>query len=219
MNSFKFPIMFKSILPFLLFFFSQMLFAQSAFKPMKDTVAFKQKVDKMSKETNTIESDFTQVKDLSMLAEKPTSKGHFLFEKENKLRWEYLEPYKQVIVINEEKILVRDENNKVKKFDVNGTKRLKEMNDIMISCMNGTIIKSGKFRAAYFENDKTYKLELVPLNKMIKKNLNGINMYFDKNVSSVVKIEMLESGEDRTVIEFTNTKNNSPIDPEKFTLH
>jgi len=192
--------------------------AQSAFKPMKDTLGFKQKVDRMSKETNSIESDFIQVKNLSVLSEKITSKGAFCFLKQNNLRWEYSEPYKYVIVINKEKILIKDENSRVKKYDMNSNKVFKEINDIMISCVNGDILKSGKFSIRYFENDKGYKLELLPLAKSMKESLKKINMYFDKNVTSVVKLEMMENGDDTTTIDFMNKKINAPVAPDKFIL-
>jgi outer membrane lipoprotein-sorting protein len=191
---------------------------QNTFKAMKDTALFKSKADKMSRETNSIESDFIQVKNLAILSEKITSKGHFCFQKQNNLRWEYSEPYKYIIVINKEKILIKDENNKVKKYDMNSNKVFKEINDIMIACVNGNILRSDKFTVSYFENDKNYKIELVPLAKSMKESLKKINMYFDKNVTSVIKLEMVESTDDITTIDFTNKKINAPVAAEKFIL-
>jgi outer membrane lipoprotein-sorting protein len=197
---------------------SFLLPAQSAFKPMKDTADFKQKIDKMSRETRSIESEFVQVKNLSMLSEKISSKGIFCFEKQNNLRWEYTSPYRYVIVINQDKILIKDESHKVKKYDMNANKVFREINDIMISCVNGEILKSKKFSIRYFESDKAYKLELVPTVKSMKESLQKIHMYFDKQVTSVVKLEMIENGEDMTSIEFMNKKINAPVSPDTFTL-
>src|SRR4051812_9107030 len=92
----------------LLIFISQTVIAQN-FKAVKDTSALKQKIENMSKTVNSIESDFTQEKNLSMLSEKITSKGNFKFKKENMLRWEYNSPYKYLIVINKDKIWIKDE--------------------------------------------------------------------------------------------------------------
>lgn len=201
------------------FLFSILIFpAQATFKPMKDTIVFKQKVEKMSKETHSLESDFVQVKNLSVLSEKITSKGSFVFMKQNNLRWEYVDPYKYVIVINKDKILIKDENNKVKKYDMNANKVFKEINDIMISCVNGDILKSNKFSIHYFENEKGYKLELLPNVKSMKESLKKINMYFDKTVTSVVKLEMVENGDDTTTIDFMNKKVNATVSPDKFIL-
>lgn len=196
---------------------SSLVLAQSAFKPVKDTVALKAKIDNMSKVTNSIESDFTQVKDLSMLSEKITSKGHFYFQKKNNLRWEYTTPYKYIIVINQDKIFIKDEN-KLKKYDMNSNKVFKEINDVMISCVNGDILKSNKFKISFFENDTYYKLELIPTMKGMKESLKKINMYFDKSVTSVVKLDMLEPSDDITTLDFSNKKLNAPISVEKFIL-
>ena len=89
--------------------FSTTLSAQNKdFKTMKDTALFKQKLLEKSKATNSIESNFTQEKNLSMLSEKIISKGHFYFKKTNLLRWEYMSPTSYLIVINKDKIYIKD---------------------------------------------------------------------------------------------------------------
>lgn len=187
------------------------------FKPVKDTLSLRAKIELMSKTVNSIESDFTQEKSLSLLSEKIISKGHFVFKKENLLRWEYNSPYKYLIVINKDKIWIKDDK-KTSKYDMNSNKVFKEINDIMIACVQGNIFKSGKFKVAYFENDKYYKLELIPLQKNMKESLKKINMYFDKNVTSVNKLDMIEPNEDYTILEFINKKLNGPIADHIFTV-
>ncbi|MEO8759948.1 MAG: outer membrane lipoprotein carrier protein LolA [Bacteroidia bacterium] len=209
--------MLKQIVYIILCVCSISLCAQTGFKPVKDTVSLKEKINLISKQTNSLESDFVQVKTLSMLSEKITSKGHFCFKKDNLLRWEYVNPYTYIIVINKDKVLIKDET-KLKKYDMNSNKIFKEINDIMISCINGNILASNKFKIGYSENDKTYRLELTPLVKGMKESLKKIYMYFDKAVTSVIKLEMVESTDDFTVIDFTNKKVNGDIPAEKFML-
>jgi outer membrane lipoprotein-sorting protein len=209
--------MLKQNLYLLFCFVSISVFAQPSFKTVKDTILLKEKINAISKETNSLESDFTQVKTLSMLSEKITSKGHFCFKKDNLLRWEYVNPYTYIIVINKDKVLIKDET-KLKKYDMNSNKVFKEINDIMISCINGNILASNKFKIAYGENDKSYRLELTPLVKGMKESLKKIYMYFDKAVTSVIKLEMVETTDDFTIIDFTNKKVNGNIPAEKFIL-
>jgi outer membrane lipoprotein-sorting protein len=180
------------------------------FKSVKDTTLLKQKIESMSKATTSIESDFTQEKNLSMLSEKIISKGHFVFKKENLLRWEYTSPSKYLIVINKDKIVIKDEK-KTTKYDMNSNKVFKEINDIMLSCVQGTIFKSNKFKTSYFESDKLYKLELIPQEKNMKETFKKINLYFDKSVTSVAKMEMIEKNEDLTSLDFINKTLNAPI--------
>lgn len=198
--------MFKTLI---LLLFPIIGFSQN-FKIVKDTTALKQKIESMSKATMSIESDFIQEKNLSMLSEKIISKGHFVFKKENLLRWEYSSPSKYLIVINKDKVVIKDEK-KTTKYDMNSNKVFKEINDIMLSCVQGTIFKSNKFKTSYYENEKFYKLELIPQVKNMKETFKKINLYFDKTVTSVAKMEMIESNEDLTSIDFTNKKLNAPI--------
>ncbi|MGZ3884937.1 MAG: LolA family protein [Bacteroidia bacterium] len=190
--------------------------AQS-FKPVKDTAALKLRIEAMSKATNAIESDFTQEKNLSVLSEKVNSKGHFSFKKENMLRWEYTTPYKYLIVINKDKIWIRDEK-KTTKYDLNSNKVFKEINDVMISSVQGTIFKSNKFKVSYYENDKYYKLELIPQVAAMKESLKKINMYFDKTVTSVSKLDMIEPNDDYTTLEFVNKKLNGSLPDTVFSV-
>ncbi|HET6227730.1 MAG TPA: outer membrane lipoprotein carrier protein LolA, partial [Bacteroidia bacterium] len=103
---------------FLVFFlfasFMGMAQAPTGFKPVKDTTAFKQKMQEQSKLINSMESNFTQEKYLSVMSEKIITKGHFYFKKTNMLRWEYTDPYKYIIAINKDKMFIKD-NNKITK--------------------------------------------------------------------------------------------------------
>lgn len=198
-----------------LIFISQLTFSQN-FKAVKDTAALKQKIEAMSKTVNSIESDFTQEKNLSILSEKIISKGNFKFKKENMLRWEYNTPYKYLIVINKDKIWIKDEK-KTQKYDMNSNKVFKEINDVMMACVQGNIFKSGKFKVTYFESEKQYKLELIPLQKNMKESLKKINMYFDKSVTSVSKLEMIEPNEDYTTLDFILKTQNAKLPDNIFT--
>ncbi|MDF2449145.1 MAG: outer rane lipoprotein carrier protein LolA [Bacteroidota bacterium] len=187
------------------------------FKSVKDTTLLKQKIEHMSKTTSSIESDFIQEKNLSMLSEKVTSKGHFIFKKDNLLRWEYSSPSKYLIVINKDKVLIKDEK-KTTRYDMNSNKVFKEINDIMLSCVQGTIFKSQKFKTHYFENEKFFKLELIPQVKTMKETFKKINLYFDKNVTSVAKMEMIENNDDLTSLDFSNKKLNAAVSETIFTV-
>jgi len=200
-----------------LYFFLLISFLSKSqnFKPVKDTISLKSNIEAMNKKIQSIESDFVQTKNLSMLSEKITSKGNFKFKKENSLRWEYQSPSKYLIVIHKDKIIIKDDK-KTSKYDMNSNKVFKEINDIMLSCVQGTIFKSKKFKTNYLENDKYYMLELLPQDKNMKGTFKKINLYFDKNVTSVAKMEMIETNDDITSIDFHNKKLNETITDSVF---
>jgi outer membrane lipoprotein-sorting protein len=198
-------------------FFSTLLFAQipAGYKPVKDTLAFKQKMEAQSKLVNTIESDFTQEKYLSVMSEKIITKGHFLFKKVNMLRWEYTTPLKYLIAINKDKMYIKD-NGKVSKYDINSNKMFKSINEMMVNTVQGNLLTSKDYKAKYYENEKFYLLELTPLQKGAKDFLKVIQLYIDKTDYAVVKVKMIEPSDDYTMIDFSNRKTNQPIGDEKF---
>ena len=67
-----------------LFAFFNVGVAQTAFTKMSNTEVFKTKLNEMSKSVKTIESNFTQEKNLSILSKAINSKGYFCYKKENK---------------------------------------------------------------------------------------------------------------------------------------
>lgn len=206
---------FLSVIIFFLLPFTISAQVPAGYKPVKDTAAFKQQMQAQSKLVNTIESDFTQEKYLSVMSEKIITKGHFLFKKVNMLRWEYTDPLKYLIAINKDKMFIKD-NGKVSKYDINSNKMFKSINEMMVNTVQGNLLNNKDYKAKYYENEKFYLLELSPLQKGAKDFLKVIQLYIDKKDYAVVKVKMIEPSDDYTMIDFSNRKTNQPIGDEKF---
>lgn len=192
------------------------VFAQDAFVALKDETAFNQKLQTTTKQVSTIDCNFTQEKKLSMMAKKIVSKGHFCFKKENNIRWEYLQPYKYLIVIKNGMITIKD-NSQTKHYDAQSNKMFKELNTFISGCIQGTILNNTKdFSISYFGNTSQYFVKLLPRNAKMKKMLNEIHIYFDKKDLTVSRLKMVEPGGDYTLIDFSDKKTNTPISDEKF---
>jgi len=185
---------------------------------MKNSDAFIKKLTEHSKTLSTIESDFTQKKYLEILEETIISKGYFCFKKENRIRWEYLTPYKYLIIINNHKIQIRDDK-KTNTFDSNSNKLFQSMNDMMSSCLKGDLTTLAKqYHIQYLENGTHYVVQMEPKTKQMKEYLKQMQLFFDKTDYSVAKIKMVEPSSDYTEISLINKKVNTPIADEKFVL-
>jgi len=194
------------------------LIAQVPAKPMKDIAGFKTRLNSMSATISTIESDFVQEKNLSVLANKITSRGHFCFKKENNIRWEYMQPYKYLIIINKDKIFIKEESNQ-KQYDIQSNRMFQEMNKFISGCIQGDILKNDKeYNVGYFEDDKYFFVKLVPVSEKMRQMLNEVQIWFDRNDLTVSRIQMVESGGDYTRIDFTGKKLNTDIPVEKFSF-
>lgn len=188
------------------------------YKAVEDISKFRDLVIETSANTSSIQSDFVQMKHLSFLEEDVMSKGKFYFQKENQLRWEYTEPFFYLIIFNQDTIMIQDEH-KTNLYDAASGRMFREINNIMLSMVNGTILESDNFEFAYFENNKTYKLELTPLDENMKDFLSTIILFINKDDYSVDELYMIEKSEDYTQIRFINKSMNETIPQDIFNLH
>lgn len=187
-------------------------------KALKDPSIFIKKSNELSQSITTIESDFIQKKHLSFFAEDVSSKGKFYFKKENMLRWEYTSPIKYIMVMNQDKFYVKD-NNKVTTFDVKSNKMISEINEIMISCIKGNILKNdGQFKISYYENNSIYLVKLAPLSSKMNEYIQRIELYFGKTNFTLTELWMIERSGDYTKISFRNKKINEKIADEIFSI-
>lgn len=187
------------------------------YHPITDLAAFKTKFATESAKVLSISSDFTQEKILTALTEKITSTGKFSFKRSNKVRIEYVKPFVYLMVMNGDKMLVRD-NEKENTINVKSNKLFQQVNRIMIDCVQGTILDSKDFTTKVFENDKVYLLEMTPTSKSLREFFQTVVLSVEKSDYSVKSIEMNEPSGDKTTISFTNKKINQQVPDAIFAL-
>jgi len=187
------------------------------YRPIADLPAFKKEFASQSLHLSSITSNFTQEKVLSALTEKIISTGKFWFKRSDKLRIEYQEPFFYLMVVNGNKVLVRDDQ-KENKINIKSNKLFQQINRIVMDCVQGTILDSKDFSVRIFENDKTFLMEMTPASKTLGEFFQTIVLSVEKADYSVKSIQMNEPLGDTTTILFTNKKLNEPVSDAVFTL-
>ena len=187
------------------------------YKPVNDIANFKKIFATESAKVMSITSDFTQDKTLMALTEKISSSGKFWFKRTNRVRIEYTKPFSYLMVMNGDKMLVRD-NEKENKINVKSNKLFQQVNRIMIDCVQGTILDSKDFTTKVFEDGKVYLLEMTPTSKALREFFQTILLTVEKSDYSVKSIEMNEPAGDKTVISFKNKKLNEQVADAVFAL-
>jgi len=190
----------------------------SGFSAIQDVETFKKQFALQSAKVTSIKSDFVQEKTLTLLTEKIVSKGDFLFKRNNKVRIEYKIPYSYLLIINGDQMISKD-GEKESRINLSSNKMLRQVNRIIVDCVQGTILDNKDFSVKISENATAYRLELTPQNKVMKEFFQSIHIVMERSDYSVSVIEMNESGGDRTVMRFTNKQFNSAINDEVFTSH
>lgn len=207
---------------FVLFLFGSCLPIVSvgqSFKPMKDNKAFQQELHKVATKTKTLESNFTQIKHLSVLSEDIESTGKLFYKAENNLRWEYNAPLNYLIVLHQGKISIKDED-KVSSYDLSGNKTFEKVNEMIIGSIQGNLLlEEQDYRYEFKESKQQYLVELFPIKAKVQEFMKSIRVYFSKKDYSVQQLQMIEQSGDFTRITFSNKKINGNISDAVFRIH
>jgi len=191
-------------------------FAQyPGYKAVTDLEGFKKQFTAGSEKIQTVASQFTQEKTLVALTEKITSQGKFWFKRSNKVRIEYIKPFTYLMVMNGDKVLLRD-GTKENRVNTQSNKLFQQVNRIMVDCMHGTVLTSKDFTARVFEDNTSYLLELTPTSKTLKSFFAAVVLTVEKSDYSVRSMDMNEAGGDKTTLVFTDKKLNGPVDDAVF---
>lgn len=177
----------------------------------------KKQITDNAQQTQSLSSDFTQEKHLTMMEEVLVSKGRFLFKKENKVRWEYDSPINYTILISNNRFLI-DNDGKISTFNTESNKMFREINKMILMAIEGNFVNDTAFAVDYYSGDKDYLAVLTPRDKVLKKILSKIEICFDKTGMNVNQVKFIEPEDDYTLITFTNRKKNIKITDEQFTL-
>lgn len=201
---------------FSVFIFCSLQAQYAGYSVVKDINVFRQQFAAASQKLNSLQSDFIQEKNLSMLSEKIISKGKFWFKKENKVRMEYTQPFKYLMIMNGSNIYIKD-GQKENRVSTNSNKLFQQINKIVVDCMKGTAFSNTDFKFNVFENKSTYLIELTPVVKNLQSIFKNINVIVDRKDFSVNSIKMIEPSGDYTNINFTNKILNTNLADALFT--
>ena len=188
------------------------------YKPVANAAEFRQQFTKTAQATQSIECDFVQEKNLSMLSDKIVSTGKFWFKRENKVRMEYEKPSYYLLIINGSNIKTKD-GQKENKVSAKSNKMFEQINQMMIDCVQGTALDNKNFTTKVFENAQSYLVELIPTVKNLQGIFKSITLTVDKKDYSVSRMEMLEQSGDNTTINFLHKQMNINIPDEEFSVN
>ena len=190
---------------------------KAGFSAMANTGTLQQALAKNAQATQSISSDFNQVKNMKMLNDKVSSKGKFYYKQSDKVRIEYTSPFNYLLVMNSGMIAVK-ENGKVSKINTRNSLTMQSVNKIMMDCMRGTVFNNKDFSVKAYASSAQYLLTLTPVSSAVKGLFKNIDVYINKSDNQVAKLIMTENGGDNTEMTFTNRKLNSNLADALFSV-
>ena len=198
----------------LLFF---MFLATQAQTKMTDLEAsnLKKQVKNLAATTTTIASDFTQYKHLDFLDNDIETSGKLAYKAPNLVKWEYTKPFKYAVFFKNNILYINDEGKK-SNIDIGSNKMFNQLNNLIVSSINGNIFDENKFLIHYFKTSKDRLVHFISKEEGFAKYIKAFHITFNET-GDVVEVRMIEPSDDYTRIVFTNKILNQPIDEAVFT--
>jgi outer membrane lipoprotein-sorting protein len=176
------------------------------------------KVQEQQKNTQTLQANFRQEKELALLAKPEVSTGTFIYSRPSNVLWTYDAPKRvQMVIAGGMMTTYYPELAKAERIDV------KRFEDRIFKYMGatGAIEELARYFDFTFTDSKSkpvYVLDLTPKTKAVSKRVQRIKLWIDKKTYLTSKIEYVEGDGDITRYEFTKIRINEPIPPSRFAL-
>lgn len=164
--------------------------------------------------TESITGNIRQEKAFAFLTEKLVSNGVFMYQKESKLRWEFTDPIEYIILINENSMRLKEEGEEKKYKGMNQI--LRQVKEIILGCIDGSIIDNKNYKTAFFTHPKTIQIQLQPRAKNLQEFIAQIDVQFDKSNAMLQSVTLTDPSRDKTHIVFSDLKINQAINESVF---
>ena len=169
-------------------------------------------------EMKSLECDFLQVKQLSLLQTAMTSKGKMYYKGGKLLCWQYTSPYTYTFVLNNDKVMLKS-SEKTDVVSVRSSKMFQQIARIMMNSITGRCLSDTEdFNVTMYGGDHEWRARLVPKQKELAQLFDYITLFIDPKLQMVTVVELVEKGGDTTRIEMKNVKKNAAIDDEVFAI-
>lgn len=198
-----------------LFLFLNICFGQTALTE-KEQQIFKAKVQETAKKITSITSDFEQSKHLEMLSEPIVSKGKLVFQSPDKILWQYTAPKAYQVIFKDEMLYVDNDGTK-DEIKLSSSKLFRSFNELIVNSIKGDMFDEGQFEISYFKIAEGYFVTFIPKDKKMRRFVSAFELTFTQTTGDVIKIKLIESNSDYTLITFHNRKINVEITSEMFT--
>jgi outer membrane lipoprotein-sorting protein len=158
----------------------------------------------------TLKADFTQKRHLKILEAPLISRGTLYYKAPDSLRWEYSSPLRSVMLKRGESINVYQFLEGAWKAD---SSQAIEVRRVIFAEINrwlkGRFNEASGFTPSY-NSGPPVRITLIPREEF-KRFLNRIELIFSERPGIIRAVEMIESQQARTRIEFTNLEINADL--------
>jgi hypothetical protein len=173
-------------------------------------------IEKAAREVTTIQAEFSQSKQLKMLAHPIRAEGKLFYRRPGEIRWEYTGPIKSVLISNQQGI--RRVTWRGGRYQPDVDAKLKPIQMVlgqMQLWLQGDFNKSTLFTPT-LEPGPPARVKLVPRDKGLGKFITAVYVVLSNTPGVVDTIEIWEGPDAVTRLRLKNVKLNQPIPSRTF---
>jgi len=176
-----------------------------------------EKITAASKNMQTLVCNFTQTREMTILNEKIVSSGKMYYRNDNRLRWEYSDPFNALIINGKQMGMLTAKG----KTAVSGGMAylFKGISEVMMNGISGKNLTDKKrFDIQIYILENTCNVILTPKQAQMKKAFSQIIITFGTKDYLAQKVEMKEPSGNITTIQLTEKQINTKIPDDLFAL-
>jgi len=167
----------------------------------------------------TLQADFVQTKESSMLLEAAEATGTFYYAAPDRVRWEYRTPDPISMVIADDRMTTwyRD-LERAEQVDI-GRQSQKVLEYLGAGSSLGTLLEYFDVKLHQPQDPSApLELELAPRFERVAKRLSGMSLWIDPELFLPVRLRYIEADGDVTDYRFSGFRLNGEIPDERFEL-
>ncbi|MEC3881146.1 outer membrane lipoprotein carrier protein LolA [Parapedobacter sp. 10938] len=186
-------------------------FAQHKALNTEESAALKAKITASTQNLQSLQSDFTQTKQLSYMDNAIRSTGKLYFKAPGKIRWEYVSPTNYVVIFDGQ-TMHTVEGGRTKTTNLTANRRMKRLNDLLAgSVQNGNMLDESRFDITYYRDKADYVAVLVPKDKGLSRFIRQVALTFDGTSLLLTRVTLTDPAGDTTQLAFANQRKNATI--------
>ena len=186
---------------------------QPAAQPPRAPLELITHVQQQLRNVETVQADFTQEKNLTMMKHKLVIRGNFALQKPDKVMWNVRGPVKYAIKVMGDQVTQWDEDtNKVQTINVGNDPTFKAISQQLQSWFMGNYKDLENSYDVFLISQKPLTFRFGPKSgSVMSKVLSWIEVTFGPEEKNIDRMQVREASGDVTAMVFSNTRLNQPV--------
>lgn len=163
-------------------------------------------IQKTARKVKSVRTRFVQKKRMKMLKDPLVSRGRLVFKSPKEIRWEYISPFRSLVVMRKGRMdrFVWRNGKFVKDADAE-TRTMHIVLQEVADWMKGEFTSSKSFNASLKPGIPSV-IVMKPRIKAIKKFIEQITVTLSRTPGIIQKVEIIEPNDATTTLEFTHSQ-------------